>query len=107
MEKVRFDRILENRNVSGQEAREGDVRLVNTLSQDAEASMTEAPAESYQLALLGSHVKKTQTQPAFSKKEKYDFIQPERFRGWLWLQSWVDSVVSSLAVFPPLLFASL
>lgn len=69
MQKVRFDQTLESRNVSGQEAREGDVGLVNTLSQDAEASVIEAPAESYQLALLGSHVRKTQAQLAFSKKE--------------------------------------
>lgn len=99
--------ILESRNGSGQEAREGDVRLVNTLSHDAEASVIDAPAESYQLALLGSHVKKTHTQLAFSRKETYDFIQPERFRGWLWLQSWGDSVVRRLVVFPRLLFASL
>lgn len=52
----------------------GDVRLVNTVSQDAEVSVIKIPSGRYQFGLCGLQGKKTQTKLAFSKKKKYDFI---------------------------------
>lgn len=54
--------------MSGQEW-EGDVRLVNTLSQDTEGSVVEVPSEMYQLGLFGLQVKKSQTKLALSKRQ--------------------------------------
>lgn len=48
--------------------------MANTLSQDAEEGVIRVHSEIQQLGLFGSHVKKTQTKLALSKKERYDFI---------------------------------
>lgn len=66
--------------MSGQEW-EGDVRLVNTLSQDTEGSVVEVPSEMYQLGLFGLQVKKSQTKLALSKRQGMVLYNLERSKG--------------------------